>query len=419
MSDELTIIQQESLDRFKKLKVGALFMKMGTGKTRVAIELIKYNNPDYVLYLCPLNTIENVKREFEHWGYSGEVDFFGYETIASSDRRYVELYTKCENYKNDGKKMFIIADESLFIKNGLAKRTIRSKKLRKFFDYALILNGTPITRHEWDIFNQMDFLSEKILNMNYRQFLALFFVEVKKTVHGKKIKFHRFYEPNRPALMKMCAPYIYESDFDFEFDEYEKFKWVPFNSEQYRNTKNNILANYLNWSTPTIIDMFTKLSCIAACNPDKNRAVAEYISGKKLICFCNYKDEVKQIRELCDCYVITGDTPYRQRDKIIEYFKSGENKPLLMMMSCGAFGLNLQFCNEIVYSSLTFNYGNLVQSAARIKRKGQTQDIIYTYILSNCGINRMILRNLDGKISLEEIIKDLIRDAHAAEIGTS
>lgn len=29
-------------DKFKKLKVGALFMEMGTGKTKVAIDLINY-----------------------------------------------------------------------------------------------------------------------------------------------------------------------------------------------------------------------------------------------------------------------------------------------------------------------------------------------------------------------------------------
>ena len=29
-------------DKFKKLKVGALFMEMGTGKTKVAIDLIIY-----------------------------------------------------------------------------------------------------------------------------------------------------------------------------------------------------------------------------------------------------------------------------------------------------------------------------------------------------------------------------------------
>lgn len=57
MSNELTEKQKNALERFKKLKVGALFMRQGTGKTRVAMELVNYNKPDYLLYLTPYSTI--------------------------------------------------------------------------------------------------------------------------------------------------------------------------------------------------------------------------------------------------------------------------------------------------------------------------------------------------------------------------
>lgn len=37
---EMTSQQKEAMEKFKRLKVGALFMKMGTGKTRVALKNI-------------------------------------------------------------------------------------------------------------------------------------------------------------------------------------------------------------------------------------------------------------------------------------------------------------------------------------------------------------------------------------------
>ena len=43
-----------------KLKVGALFMQMGTGKTRVAIELVDYNKCDLLLYVAPFSTLKNI-----------------------------------------------------------------------------------------------------------------------------------------------------------------------------------------------------------------------------------------------------------------------------------------------------------------------------------------------------------------------
>lgn len=46
------------------LKVGALFMEAGTGKTRAAMELIKsVVDVDLVLWLCPFQTKDNLKVE--------------------------------------------------------------------------------------------------------------------------------------------------------------------------------------------------------------------------------------------------------------------------------------------------------------------------------------------------------------------
>lgn len=62
--------QKQALIKLKKYKVGALFMKPGSGKTRVACELINDVNPDYVLWITPFQTKENLEIEISKWGYS-------------------------------------------------------------------------------------------------------------------------------------------------------------------------------------------------------------------------------------------------------------------------------------------------------------------------------------------------------------
>ena len=104
--------QLEAFNKFKKLKVGALFMKMGTGKTKVAIKLIDYNKCDLLVYVAPFSTLKNIENEFIKWKLKTPYKLIGYETISSSDRQYLELLNQLEN-----KKVFIIADESIFIKN--------------------------------------------------------------------------------------------------------------------------------------------------------------------------------------------------------------------------------------------------------------------------------------------------------------
>lgn len=176
--------QEKAFEKFSKLKVGALFMQMGTGKTRVAIELIDYNKCDLLIYVAPFSTLKNIENEFIKWELKTSYKLIGYETISSSDVKYLDLLKKLEN-----KKCFIVADESIFIKNEETKRFKRLIQLRNKCEYALILNGTPITKNEWDIYNQMFFLSPLIINMNREQFLNTFFKKItyKKAKSNEKV----------------------------------------------------------------------------------------------------------------------------------------------------------------------------------------------------------------------------------------
>ena len=180
--------QEKAFEKFSKLKVGALFMQMGTGKTRVAIELIDYNKCDLLIYVAPFSTLKNIENEFIKWELKTSYKLIGYETISSSDVKYLDLLKKLEN-----KKCFIVADESIFIKNEETKRFKRLIQLRNKCEYALILNGTPITKNEWDIYNQMFFLSPLIINMNREQFLNTFFKKItyKKAKSNEKV-FYKF-----------------------------------------------------------------------------------------------------------------------------------------------------------------------------------------------------------------------------------
>jgi hypothetical protein len=81
-----------------------------------------------------------------------------------------------------------------------------------------------------------------------------------------------------------------------------------------------------------------------------------------------------------------------------------------MTLGTGSYSLNLQFCNEIVYSSLSFDFGKMEQSRYRIKRIGQDKDIKYTYFLTNLGITHLILENLEKKQTLENLIKEKIME---------
>ena len=144
--------QEKALTKQLPNKVGALFMKMGTSKTRVALELVNaVPEIDLVVWIGPLRSIKpivenipSVKDEIAKWGgfRCQNVIYVGVETIQSSDSTYLKIYNEINRTLNT----FIVVDESIKIKNNDAKRTQRLIELSKMAEYKLILNGEPITR---------------------------------------------------------------------------------------------------------------------------------------------------------------------------------------------------------------------------------------------------------------------------------
>jgi len=385
-------------------------MKMGTGKTGVALKLAEYNNVNLLIYICPFSCKSNIEDEFRKWKYEGEYDIVGYETLSMSDGKYSNLcdYMRSMNY---GIEM-IVADESIFIKNDSTIRFKRLCYLRELCDYALILNGTPLTKNEWDLYNQMYFLSPKIIGMGREEFLNDFFKKITYKKKGRKEKsFYQFSDVNSSMLTKMINPYVFECDLEFDKKETEEIHWIePSQYDyEYKEIKDKYLKEYMDeGNSSSIINMLQKLNLISATDVNKNNAVTEYCKGKKVIIFANFLTEIGMIESklYSFSFIIFGDTPINDRKKIIDSFLDKKSdSSLIISYGCGSFSLNLQECSEIVFSSLTFDYGKMEQAKARIKRIGQKNDIKYTYFLTDCGINRLILNNLDKKSNLDALVK--------------
>ena len=138
--------QSEAKRHLEEWKVGALFMEAGTGKTKVAVDIVNASPCDFVLWIGPLQTIRtgNVTNEVaRQGGFNMPCSFVGVESIGGSDRIYLNTVEDLKSYE----KPFVVVDESLKIKNAEAKRTKRLLEIGKIVEYKLILNGTPLSRN--------------------------------------------------------------------------------------------------------------------------------------------------------------------------------------------------------------------------------------------------------------------------------
>jgi SNF2 family DNA or RNA helicase len=89
--------QLEAFEKLKKWKVFALFMDMGTGKTRTSLEFINLylneNKIDKVLWFCPLSVKKNLELDIvKHSELLDKIYICGLETLSQSDLTYIKLY---------------------------------------------------------------------------------------------------------------------------------------------------------------------------------------------------------------------------------------------------------------------------------------------------------------------------------------
>jgi SNF2 family DNA or RNA helicase len=382
--------QQLAFDKLSRLKVGALFSEMGTGKTKVALDLInsKSNKIDYILWICPFSIKNEIIKERDKWYPAMKIDVVGCETIGSSDRTYLEILKKVTTSKT-----FIVVDESLKIKNINAKRTRRIIEFGEYAQYKLILNGTPITKNVIDLYTQMQFLSPKILKMSFNQFKNTYCeYYIRGKLKGMVKKQH-----NIEHLISLIEPYIFDCDLDIEAKKMYYNYFYDVDTFQYSKLKNELLEGIAN------IDFFVLTTKLQQFYTTYKEEVLKELLGQindQVIIFVKYLDSIP-----AGANKIVGDMNTKERKQVIDKFERGDFKELYITYGCGSYGLNLQFCRNIIFAEHCFDYSQRIQAEARIYRIGQNYDVNYYNLWCNVGLEKMIQSSLNKKSNLLDEIK--------------
>lgn len=406
----LTAAQEAAFAQFARLRVGALFMEQGMGKTRLALHLIAHRAAklDAVLWVAPCSVTATIEAEIARWGSDVPVRVLGYETLSQSGRTWLEVLQWVRR-----PRLLVVADESIFIKNLKSKRTTRMYELRKHADYALVLNGTPLTRDLWDIKRQMDFLSPKIIATDDRAYRQRYFRECRTVDEwGAERIWYESSTVNVAHLQSLIAPYVFEARLDLgiaEVDHRVVHAASETTREDYERTRDVFLQEWNDSQGSEIVlyQLFSHLSRIAATDPAKCASIAAAVAGQHCLVFCNYLEEQRLIAAALgeEHLLVNGESTPAERAALFER-SHVEKVPMLLTYGVGSFGLNLQHIADAHFASPTFDYGRTTQAGSRIRRIGQAADTIaYTHHLSEHGIDRMILKNYQRKDWLAQLMR--------------
>ena len=387
--------QSDAKAHLAKWKVGALFMDAGTGKTKVAIDIVNSSPCDAVFWFAPLSTIRlnNIQAEVEkQGGFKIPARYVGIESIGQSDRIYLNVVEEIKKYK----KPFIVVDESLKIKNAEAKRTKKLLEIGKIAEYKLILNGTPLSKNLLDVWAQMEFLSPKILSMSLREYKNTFccYTTITKQIGNRKYtkEFINSYK-NIDYLYSLIRHYVYKADLKLTISQNYKTVHYMIGDEEraaYGELKDLFLSDkMLEWRNNNIfLEMTQRMQHSYCCTSSKIDAVNEIlkeVDPKKVIIFCKYVAS----RELCeqtfkDC-------------KVLSYQKD-------------SLGMNLQQYNITIYFDKIWDYALKTQSYNRTYRTGQEFDCVYYDLTGDVGLEHLIDKNISKKVSMSEYFKKATRD---------
>jgi SNF2 family DNA or RNA helicase len=129
--------------------------------------------------------------------------------------------------------------------------------------------------------------------------------------------------------------------------------------------------------------------------------------GEKVVVFTAFRQTLEFLAGLVaeagiDAVSYHGSLRRAEKEAAIAAFQAGT--PVLLTTEAAGEGRNLQFCHVMVNFDLPWNPMQVEQRLGRIHRIGQQHDVVLTNLVTKGTIEERILRVLEAKINLFELV---------------
>lgn len=434
-----------------------LAMDMGTGKTRVAID-VATDRVDVrrVLVVCPKAVINVWPKELEK--HCGQRRFMVYTRqggrIDDEAMRVREFLTPSDkfttkfvvlNYDSVWRKELgdvvlkagfdmVILDESHRAKAAGSKVSKFLALLGKRVKYRMCLSGTPMANSPLDIYGQYRFLDRSIFGTNHNSFLQEYAImggPERRFVVGLKNQkdlIDRFNSiaytckmadiTDRLKLPEVMPPVVNGVDLPSKDMKTIKTLTKEFIAECEGGSivLNSVLTKALR------IQQIAAGFCLVQEAPGEEPKCKEMNNSKaqvledlltdicgNVVVFCVFKHDLDTIHEVAEkirkpSYELSG------RRNELDDWKQSSSGILAVQIQAGAEGVDMTNSNHAIYFTLPHSLALYDQSKARLYRPGQTNPVSFMHLIAKGTIDEIIYNTLLHRRDLIDSIQEGIVD---------
>jgi SNF2 family DNA or RNA helicase len=438
-----------------------LDMDMGTGKTRVAIDvMLARSDVKRVLVVCPKAVVPVWRTNIEKF-YPNDSSVQIWDQQKGTVKAKVEDIKKFFKTTADAQKIVMVMnydivwrdpmgdlmrqlrfdmavlDESHRIKAAGSKVSKYLALLGKSVPYKMCLSGTPMANSPLDVYGQYRFLDPSIFGTNHTAFLSKYaimsyttppFVIGCKNLQELNSKFSSIAYTckmsdirDRLKLPEELPPNVIRLSLSAKDCTTCKNLNKEFIAEckqgQYV-VLSNVLAKVLR------LQQITSGFCMAQANPEdtptevelnhtKADALKELLQDtnrdEKVVVFCIFKHDIKAVHDVCRSLGVASFELSGRADTFGTWRERQSGGVIAVQIQAGAEGIDMTCARTCVYYGLPHSLALYEQSKARLYRPGQEHRVLFNYLVCENTIDELIYSTLNNK-------RDLITEVKSGNI---
>lgn len=390
-----------------------LFFGLGTGKTITALTALSKLPASRVLIVAPKKVIRDVWMVENRINVSQhDITMINYEKIAR-DRTFAKQYFDV-----------IILDEVHRIKGRTSKTSRYLRELNRKAMYVWGLTGTPVANNYVDVYNIYNNMDIHEFTEKYDDFVWRYYISRSLDVHTKSGYDAVVRIPIAPKkdtldelmsrIGKHCMVKRTEDCVDLPDSTLKTVMVTGMVSPKYKEFAKGIIR------TDEYEDTMTPLEALNKKHQAANGFFYDNSNRAHIICENNKLKELKDILEdtleeterVIIVYYYKQDLAELQT---LEYKHTTDprlfNESQILFLQFGqSEGLNLQYCNQMIFYSYDYSYLNYEQMCGRIYRNGQKRNVTYTILISKGTVEENIWDAIANKKSKDEYLKGVLTD---------